>query len=151
MVRSQENYQINTIFILNIDCNPRACAVPNCGKDFVAGTLPGECCERCIPWEYARTMGIQYRQEPQPVQDNRAPQPSYDSRNQYGYNQPQYQASRADVYIYGPDEGARVASGQSIYFDCEVIAPYNQYAQPRWSRGGNQVNTCIEYLKYFCT
>ena len=44
---------------LDPNCNRRACAVPNCGKDFVAATLPGECCERCVPWEYARGLGYQ--------------------------------------------------------------------------------------------
>ncbi len=112
------------------NCNPRACAVPNCGKDFVAATLPGECCERCVPWEYAASLGIRY---PQP-----GPQP--------GQN-------RADVYIYGPDEGARVSDGQSIYFDCEVTSPYNPNAQPRWSRAGNQVSIHIYILvcSYFNT
>jgi hypothetical protein len=77
-------------------------------------------------------MGLQFNQGAQSVQDNRNQQPAYD---------PYAQQSRVDVYIYGPDEGARVSNGQSIYFDCEVIAPYNQQAQPRWSRAGNQVTT----------
>ncbi|CAF3624473.1 unnamed protein product [Adineta steineri] len=126
-------------------CDRRACAVPNCGKDYVATTLQGECCERCVPWEYARSLGIPYtqgsqgpqaqnsyrpQQQPQPQPQ---PQPHYDPYAQ----QPQQQQG-VDVYIYGPDEGARVSSGQGIYFDCEVVAPYNQHAQPRWSRGGNQ-------------
>jgi hypothetical protein len=119
-----KSIQFNNVLYENSDpnCNPRACAVPNCGKDFVAATLPGECCERCVPWEYAASLGIR---QPQPQ-----PQP-----------QPQY--GRSDVYIYGPDEGARVSPGQSIYFDCEASSPYNQYAQPRWSRAGNQVNSHI--------
>ncbi len=121
---------------LDPNCNRRACAVPNCGKDFVAANLPGECCERCVPWEYANSLGIR-RQPPQPQP---RPQP-----------QPQPYDSRVDVYIYGPEEGARVSDGQSIYFDCEVTAPYNQYAQPRWTRAGNQVNIyiCIFLCSYF--
>jgi hypothetical protein len=87
--------------------------------------LPGECCERCVPWEYAASLGIRY---PQPSQPPQPPQP---------YNQ------RTSVYIYGPDEGARVTNGQSIYFDCEVNSPYSQHAQPRWTRGGNQVNVYV--------
>jgi hypothetical protein len=133
------------LFHLDPNCDRRTCIVPNCGKDFVAAALPGECCEKCVPWEYAASLGIQYPQAP--------PQPVYDPRtqqgyqyNQYAYNQPpqyqpqQQQAQRVDVYIFGPDDGARVSTGQSIYFDCEVISPYNQYAQPRWSRSGNQVD-----------
>jgi len=73
-------------------------------------------------------LGIRYP-APQPVQDRRDQQRPYDPYSQQG---------RVDVYIYGPDEGARVSSGQSIYFDCEVTAPHNQYGQPRWSRAGNQ-------------
>ncbi|CAF1138771.1 unnamed protein product [Adineta steineri] len=128
------------------NCDRRTCNVPNCGKDFVAAALPGECCEKCVPWEYASSLGLQYPQAPPP------PQPAYDPRaqqaypyNQYPYNQPQpqpqpqqYQPQRVDVYIFGPEDGARVSAGQSIYFDCEVVSPYNQYAQPRWSRSGNQ-------------
>ncbi|CAF1407701.1 unnamed protein product [Adineta ricciae] len=116
------------------NCDRRACNVPNCGKDFVAAALPGECCEKCVPWEYAASLGIRYPQAP-------PPQPSYDSRSQQGYPYNQYaynQAQRVDVYIFGPQDGARVSSGQSIYFDCEVVSPYNQYAQPRWTRSGNQ-------------
>ena len=82
-------------------------------------------------------MGIRYPQAPQApqaVQDPRAQQRNYDPYNQQ---------SRVSVYIYGPDDGARVSNGQSIYFDCEVNAPYNQNAQPRWSRAGNQVNVYI--------
>lgn len=124
---------------LDPNCDRRTCNVPNCGKDFVAAALPGECCEKCVPWEYAASLGIKYPQAP--------PQPQYDPRTQYNYNYPyqqqpayqQQQQQRVDVYIFGPDDGARVSSGQSIYFDCEVVSPYNQYAQPRWSRSGNQV------------
>jgi len=85
-------------------------------------------------------LGIRYPQsqpQPQPYQPQQyQPQP---------YQPQQYQPNRADVYIYGPDEGARVSAGQSIYFDCEVTAPYNQNVQPRWSRAGNQVNVYIAY------
>ena len=133
------------LFPSDPNCDRRSCVVPNCGKDFVAAALPGECCEKCVPWEYASSLGIQYPQAPpQPVYDPRN-QPS-SQYNQYQYNQPQpppppqYQPQRVDVYIFGPDEGARVSTGQSIYFDCEVVSPYNQYAQPRWSRSGNQVS-----------
>jgi len=126
------------------NCDRRACAIPNCGKDFVAAALPGDCCEKCVPWEYASSLGIQYPQAPQPVYDPRAQyQPPYDPYNRYPYNPPQpqpqpYQPQRVDVYIFGPDDGARVGTGQSIYLDCEVVSPYNQNAQPRWSRPGNQ-------------
>jgi hypothetical protein len=139
MVRINKKYMIKmSLFNSDPNCDRRACAVPNCGKDYVAATLPGECCERCIPWEYATSMGIQYPARPQPVQDPRPqPRPTYDPYNQ----QQQYQPQRVDVYIFGPDDGARVSSGQSIYFDCEVVSPYNQNAQPRWTRSGNQVNT----------
>jgi hypothetical protein len=117
------------------NCDRRSCPTPNCGKDFVAAALQGECCERCVPWEYAQSMGLPYKQGPQPVQDPRAQPRSYDP---YGQPQQQQQQNRADVYIYGPDDGARVSSGHSIYFDCEVSSPYNQYAQPRWTRAGGQ-------------
>ena len=114
------------------NCDRRSCQPTNCGKDFVAAALPGECCEKCVPLEYAASLGIQYPQAPV------APQPVYPYQQ---YNQaPQYQPQRVDVYIFGPDDGARVSTGQSIYFDCEVVSPYNQYAQPRWSRAGNQVS-----------
>ena len=125
--------------IIDPNCNRRDCAVPNCGKDFVAATLPGECCERCVPWEYANSLGIRY---PAPAPP---PQPSQD--HQRGYD-PYNQQARADVYIYGPDGGSRVSAGQSVYFDCEVNAPYNQNAQPRWTRGGGQVNIYICILIY---
>jgi hypothetical protein len=140
VVRIHKTYSIKKIFLLNLDpyCDPRTCAVPNCGKDFVAATLPGECCERCIPWEYASSLGIKYPTAPQPGPDPRNQQQYYDPYNQY-------QQNRADVYIYGPDEGARVSTGQTIYFDCEVNVPYNPNAQPRWSRGGNQVNEYIAF------
>jgi len=129
---------IRKILLLNLDpnCDRRACAVPNCGKDFIATALPGECCERCVPWEYARSAGLAYPQGPQAIQDPRSQQRPYDPYNQQNL---------VNVYIYGPDEGARVSPGQSIYFDCEVIAPYNQNAQPRWSRAGNQVNSYIVF------
>jgi hypothetical protein len=123
------------LFNADPNCDRRACAVPNCGKDFVAAALQGECCERCVPWEYASSLGIPYKQGPQAVQDPRGQQRPYDP-----YSQQQQQNRAADVYIYGPDEGARVSSGQSIYFDCEVNAPHSQHAQPRWTRAGNQVN-----------
>ena len=110
---------------LDPNCDRRSCAVPNCGKDFISATLPGECCERCVPWEYAQSLGLRPT-GPQSQQVN----PSYDPYNQQG---------RTDVYIYGPDGGARVSNGNSIYFDCEVTSAYNQNAQPRWSRSGNQV------------
>jgi hypothetical protein len=139
------NIYLIDIFLFHSDpnCDRRTCNVPNCGKDFVAAALPGECCEKCVPWEYAASLGIQYPQAPpQPVYDPRAQQAQ--QYNQYPYNQPQqYQPQRVDVYIFGPDDGARVSSGQSIYFDCEVVSPYNQNAQPRWTRSGNQVNTDI--------
>jgi hypothetical protein len=123
------------VFNLDPNCDRRACAVPNCGKDYVAAALPGECCERCVPWEYATSMGIPYKQGgPQAIQDHRGHQQHYDPYSQ------QQQPNRADVYIYGPEGGARVSSGQSIYFDCEVSSSHNQYAQPRWTRAGNQVN-----------
>jgi hypothetical protein len=141
------NIYLIDIFLFHSDpnCDRRTCNVPNCGKDFVAAALPGECCEKCVPWEYAASLGIQYPQAPpQPVYDPRAQQAQ--QYNQYPYNQPQqYQPQRVDVYIFGPDDGARVSSGQSIYFDCEVVSPYNQYAQPRWTRSGNQVNIDISY------
>ena len=107
--------------------------MPNCGRDYVAVTLPGECCERCVPWEYAQSTGLV----------NRGPQAIYGT-----YDTPN-PSSSVSVYIYGPDEGARVSNGQSIYFDCEVIAPYNQNVQPRWSRAGNQVNTKYSIGKGF--
>lgn len=130
--------------LLDPNCDPRRCATPNCGKDTIAGTLPGECCQRCIPWEYAQSIGLVPRAPaPQPSQDYRPQSQAYDNRQQYP-PAPTY-PSRVDVYIYGPDEGARVSNGQSIYFDCEVFSPYNQYAQPRWTRSGNQV--CL-YLNY---
>ena len=135
-----------SLFHSDSNCDRRACNVPNCGKDFVAAALPGECCEKCVPWEYASSLGIQYPQAPpQPVYDPRTQQ-GYPYNNQYSYNQPQqYQPQRVDVFIFGPEDGARVSTGQSIYFDCEVVSPYNQYAQPRWSRSGNQVN----YISYY--
>ena len=136
---AEQNSKIEDIS-LDPNCDRRSCQPPNCGKDFVAAALPGECCEKCVPWEYAASLGIQYPQAPA------VPQPAYDPRAQpaYPYQQynqaPQYQPQRVDVYIFGPDDGARVSTGQSIYFDCEVVSPYNQYAQPRWSRAGNQVS-----------
>lgn len=113
--------------------------MPNCGRDYVAVTLPGECCERCVPWEYAQSAGLTPNRGPQ-VQEQNSYRPQYDP---YG------QQSSVSVYIYGPDEGARVSNGQSIYFDCEVIAPYNQNVQPRWSRAGNQVNRKYSLEKSF--
>jgi hypothetical protein len=143
--KKYQRFTFCNLFYLDTNCDRRTCQVPNCGKDFVAAALPGECCEKCVPWEYASSLGIQYPQAP--------PQPIYDPRTQqgyqykqYSYNQPQqYQPQRVDVYIFGPEDGARVSTGQSIYFDCEVVSPYNQYAQPRWSRSGNQVNSILYY------
>ncbi|CAF1624903.1 unnamed protein product [Didymodactylos carnosus] len=69
--------------------------------------------------------------------------PQYPSEPSYPYSppqqqQPQWSQPRVDVYIFGPDDGAKVSDGQSIYFDCEVVAPYQQNVQPRWTRQGNQ-------------
>ena len=130
-------------FLINLadpNCDSSRCPQINCGKDTIAGVLPNECCQRCIPWEYAQAIGL-YPRAPQPSQNPRAPpQQVQDNYNSYQYNQPQ---QRVDVYIYGPDDGAYVTAGESIYFDCEVISPYNQYAQPRWSRAGNQVDYLV--------
>ena len=143
--------------LLDPNCDPRRCAVPNCGTDSISGTLQGDCCERCIPLEYAQAIGLLPRrpqavQDPRPAQPQDPYQPQYNQAqdpyqqqyNQQQYNQPQYNpGNRVDVYVFGPDDGARVSSGQSIYFDCEIVSPYNQNIQPRWSRSGNQVDRLI--------
>ncbi|CAF0762959.1 unnamed protein product [Didymodactylos carnosus] len=125
------------------DCIPENCAVPNCGRDFVAMRLPNECCEKCVRKCY-QSIAQQNPQAPQtqygydryPYQNQ--PQYQQPQYQQPQYQQPQYQQPRVDVYIFGPDDGAKVSEGQSIYFDCEVVAPYQQNIQPRWLRQGNQ-------------
>lgn len=120
------------------NCDRHECPPVNCGKDFVAAALPGECCEKCVPWEYASSLGIRYP-HPQPPS-------SFDQRRISSLNAYPTGEQRVDVYIFGPESGAKVSPGQSIYFDCEIVSPFHHYAQPRWTRTSNQVHFVFVFI-----
>ncbi|UJR33958.1 hypothetical protein I4U23_021374 [Adineta vaga] len=112
------------------NCNPRACAVPNCGNDFVAVTLLGKCCEHCVPWEYAHNARLQLNQ-PQSVQDYRGSQFQHDPYNQQ---------NRVDIYIYAVGAGSMALPSAYIHKDLdinldEIMELYTQMSSRRLDFG----------------